>query len=171
VEPLSRQPYRILMVCMGNICRSPLAHAVLQARLQAAGLSEQVCVESAGTHGYHVGGPPDLRSVAIGQRHGYDLTPQRAQQLIAADADTYDLICVMDTRNLRDALAILGPRAEPKLKRLLDFSREPLLERDVPDPYYGEHDGFAHVLRLVEVGCDGLMAWLNEQQHIATVAD
>jgi protein-tyrosine phosphatase len=152
---------RILMVCMGNICRSPLAHAVLQHRIDRSNLGRLIYVDSAGTHGYHVGQPPDPRSRLVAKQHGYTCDAQKARQLLPTDATAFDMIVVMDKRNRRDALAILGDEATDKLHLLLDFSTAPYPETEVPDPYYGGDDGFNHVLRLVEAGCDGLMAQLN----------
>lgn len=151
---------RVLIVCMGNICRSPLAHAVLQHRIDAANLGHLITVDSAGTHGYHVGAAPDPRSQWVAKQHGYSCAGQQARQLVPTDATDFDLIVVMDKRNRRDALAILGNETSGKVQLLLDFSTAPYPETEVPDPYYGGDDGFTHVLRLVEAGCDGLMRYL-----------
>jgi protein-tyrosine phosphatase len=158
-----KTPYRILMVCMGNICRSPLAEAVLQQKLKAVSWGTEIQVDSAGTHGYHVGGAPDPRSVAVGEAKGYALAHQRSRLLKPEDFETFDLILVMDKRNLRDARAIAPtPALAEKAKLLLDFAQEPLLETEVPDPYYGGNDGFQHVLHLLEVACEGLLKPLGQ---------
>ena len=158
---------KVLMVCMGNICRSPLAQAVLEAKAHQAGMANTLIIDSAGTHAYHVGEAPDPRSLAVAKQHGYDCSGQRARHLSPADAETYDLLLVMDKRNLRDAKAILGSAAEGKLQLLLDFSTDPLTETEVPDPYFGGDDGFTHVLRLVESGCDGLLAHLRTRYALS----
>lgn len=152
-------PLRVLMVCMGNICRSPTAHGVLQKRLDDAGLAQRVQVDSAGTHGYHVGAPPDARAQAHAARRGYDLSAQRARQLTARDFDDFDLVLVMDAANERAARALCPPAARGKLRRLTDFCTRHA-EREVPDPYYGGEAGFEHVLDLIEDACDGLLARL-----------
>ncbi len=154
--------YAVLMVCTGNICRSPTAHAVLQARLQAAGLSQQVRVDSAGTHGYHSGSPPDERSQRHAARRGYDLSALRARRVTAADFTRHDLILAMD----RGHLELLRERCPPLLHDRLQLftrwcSRHDV--QDVPDPYYGGADGFEYVLDLVEDACDGLLRHLRQQ--------
>lgn len=155
---------KVLFVCMGNICRSPLGEGVFRHRIEQVGWQDFVEVASAGTHFYHVGGPPDERSVDIAERHGYDIAHQRAQQLNAEMIAEWDIILVMDNRNLRDARSLVkDPVLAAKIRLALDFSREPLTETEVPDPYHGGADGFLHVLRLVEACCDGLLAELAEQ--------
>jgi len=139
----------ILFVCTGNICRSPTAEGVL--RHLARRKNVEIRVESAGTHGYHVGEAPDERAQHHARRRGYDLSAQRARRVAARDFAEFDLIVAMD----RGHLAILG-RACPaehrhKLRLLLE-------ERDVPDPYYGGPEGFEHVLDLVEAACGELLA-------------
>jgi protein-tyrosine phosphatase len=158
-----RKVTRVLMVCMGNICRSPLAHAVLQHLIDDAKLGHLITVDSAGTHGYHVGSSPDPRSQFVAKQHGYSCAGQQARQLVPTDATDFDLIVVMDKRNRRDALAILGDEANDKVHLLMDFSTAPYPETEVPDPYYGGDDGFTHVLRLLEAGCIGLMTSLSSR--------
>ncbi|MDO5290644.1 MAG: low molecular weight protein-tyrosine-phosphatase [Pseudomonadota bacterium] len=148
------------MVCMGNICRSPTAHGVLQKRLEDAGLAGRVQVDSAGTHGYHVGAPPDERAQAHAARRGYDLSAQRARQLVARDFDDFDLVLVMDAANERAARAVCPPAARHKLHRLTDFCTRHAAH-EVPDPYYGGQAGFEHVLDLVEDACEGLLRRLS----------
>jgi len=146
---------RILFFCMGNICRSPTAEGVMRAKLAAAGLDVEV--DSAGTHGYHIGDPPDERSQAHAKRRGYDLSPLRARQLLAEDFDRFDLVLAMDDANLAHARRLCPPARRERLKLLLDYA--PHTGRaHVPDPYYGGAPGFEEVLDLVEAGCDGLIA-------------
>lgn len=156
----------VLMVCMGNICRSPTAHGVFRYRLAEAGLLDQVLVESAGTHGYHVGHEPDRRARAAARDRGYEFDDLRARQIDAADFDRFDYVLAMD----RDNLAILerlatggGGRAQVGL--FLDYSPD-LAGREVPDPYYGAMNGFEEVLDLVEAGADGLLAQLRRHHGI-----
>lgn len=139
---------RVLMVCLGNICRSPTAEAVLRHRLAAARLDGQVEVDSAGTGGWHVGDPPDARSQRHALRRGYDLSALRARRVSEADFQRFDLILAMDEDNLADLerLRPAGGRAELRL----------LADRPVPDPYAGGAAGFEAVLDLVEAASDAL---------------
>jgi protein-tyrosine phosphatase len=155
---------RVLMVCMGNICRSPTAEGVLRAKLAAAGLGDRVWVDSAGTHGWHAGAPPDLRSQHHAARRGYDLSAQRARRLVAQDLQRFDYLLVMDQDNLDDVQALAaeaGPPHRAAVHKLLHFAGHP--QADVPDPYDGGTDGFEHVLDLVEGACDGLLVHLSER--------
>jgi protein-tyrosine phosphatase len=157
-------PTRILMVCMGNICRSPTAEAVLRslAAREAPGLALEV--DSAGTHDYHVGEPPDRRSQATARAHGYELAHLRARELVPGDFSRFDYILVADRGNLRAAQAKEtghapeAPRA--RLQLLLDYAPgQPL--REVPDPYYGGPVDFEHVVGLCEQAARGLIAHLQ----------
>ncbi len=151
---------RVLMVCMANICRSPTAEGVLRARLAAAGLTDWVHVESAGTHAFHVGSRPDGRSQAHAARRGYDLSALRARAIDELDFERFDLLLAMDWDNL----ALLQQRCPPehalKLRRLMEFAPQAGSEV-VPDPYYGDAAGFDRVLDLVEAACDGLVDHLS----------
>lgn len=149
---------RILFFCTGNICRSPTADGVMRAKLKAAGLDIEV--DSAGTHGYHVGAPPDGRSQEHALKRGYDLSPLRARKLLARDFSDFDLVLAMDADNLAHAEALCPPSQRHRLKLLLDYAPH-LGRRHVPDPYYGGAAGFEDVLDLVEAACDGLIATLR----------
>jgi len=149
---------RILFFCMGNICRSPTAEGVMRAKLAAAGLDVEV--DSAGTHGYHVGAPPDERSQQHAARRGYDLSPLRARKLVAADFTRFDLVLAMDDDNLANALALCPPEQRHRLKLLMDYAPH-AGNPHVPDPYYGGAAGFDEVLDLVEAACDGLVNTLR----------
>ena len=151
---------RVLMVCTGNICRSPTAHGVFEKMVADAGLSARIAVDSAGTHGYHVGEPPDRRAQQHAKRRGYDLSRQRARQLQARDFEHFDLVLIMDDANQRAAAAICPAHLSHRLRRLTDFCRGHAVAREVPDPYYGGADGFDQVLDLVEDACAGLQATL-----------
>jgi protein-tyrosine phosphatase len=156
---------RVLMVCMGNICRSPTAEAVLRHKLQQAGLHERVTVDSAGTHAnWHAGEAPDRRSQAHAARRGYDLSALRARQVVEADFDQFDLILAMDWDNLALLEDLCPPPSRHKLRRLTEHCRS----RDcpvVPDPYTGSTDDFERVLDLVEDACDGLVELLQRQSR------
>lgn len=156
----------ILMVCMGNICRSPTAHGVFRQRLAEADLLGRVLVESAGTHDYHVGHGPDRRARDAARDRGYEFDDLRARQVEPADFDRFDYVLAMD----RDNLAILerlgadsGGRAEIAL--FLDYAPD-LAGREVPDPYYGGMNGFEDVLDLVEAGADALLVHLRRLHGI-----
>ena len=167
---------RILMVCMGNICRSPTAEAVLRHKLARAGLAELVDVDSAGTHAYHVGCPPDERSQKHARQRGYDLSPLRARKVHENDFAAYDLLLAMDWDNLallEEACPPGQPALRLKLRRLTEFLPEGCPHagvQTVPDPYYGGPAGFDAVLNLVEHACDGLVAHLRELLATASPA-
>lgn len=148
-------PKRVLFVCLGNICRSPTAHGVFQQRVDGAGLSEAVLVDSAGTAGWHCGRAPDPRSQAFAAAHGYDLSALRARQVAAEDFRQFDYILAMDRANLSDLQALRPVDSRAELALFLDYADGACDE--VPDPYYGGDDGFVTVLRLVEAAADGLL--------------
>jgi len=153
---------RVLMVCMGNICRSPTAEGVLRHKLQAAGLAAQVEVASAGTHGYHTSEPPDPRAIKHAAARGYDLSRQRARRVAKEDFERFDWVLAMDRDNLEwlQDMAPEGSRARVGL--LLSHAPE-LGLHEVPDPYYGAPAGFDRVLDLVEHACDGFIATLKRE--------
>jgi protein-tyrosine phosphatase len=144
---------------MGNICRSPTAEGVLRHKLREAGLAAEVTVDSAGTHDYHVGEPPDPRSVRHARGRGYDLTPLRARQVVAADFESFDLILAMDWDNLALLEEECPVAHRGKLGRLAEYAQR-YTSPVVPDPYQGGAKGFEHVLDLVEDACDGLVLHL-----------
>lgn len=149
----------ILFVCTGNICRSPTAHGVFLHLVRAAGLAAQLRVDSAGTHDYHVGEPPDARAQAHARRRGYDLSALRARQVTRGDFAGFDRILAMD----RGQLAILrrqAPAGYAGLGLLMDYAqRSP--GPDVPDPYYGGEAGFERVLDMIELAARGLLRSLE----------
>jgi protein-tyrosine phosphatase len=156
VLPPPRQPgrYVVALVCLGNICRSPTAHVVLEERLAGAGLDERVVVRSAGTGDWHVGNPMDHRAATTLLMAGYDPSRHRAQQYDDSWTGTHDLVLAMDHDNLAD----LGGRSE-RVGMFRDY--DPVdAGSDVPDPYYGGADGFADVLTMVERTSDALVAEL-----------
>lgn len=166
--------HRVLFVCMGNICRSPLAEGVFRHKVQEAGLTHLVDIDSAGTHFYHVGAPPDPRSCQVAQEHGYSLLGQTARQFRPEDFADYTHILVMDKRNLRDVAGYLPDGQTvlpPHVALFLERFAPELPEIEVPDPYYGGADGFEYVLRLVEAASDGLLSQIQQnnpaQQHVS----
>jgi protein-tyrosine phosphatase len=155
----------VLFVCMGNICRSPTAQGVFERLLAEANLSELVGTDSAGTHAYHVGEPPDKRATEAAARRGVDLTRQRARRVAPEDFEGFDYVLVMDRSNYDDLLALSPPEHAAKLRLFLEFA--PGLGIDeVPDPYYGGVTGFERVLDLIEEAADGLLADIRQQHGI-----
>ncbi|MGB0416816.1 MAG: low molecular weight protein-tyrosine-phosphatase [Coraliomargarita sp.] len=147
---------RILFLCMGNICRSPAGHCVLQHLVDQAGLSDQFEIESAGTIGFHVGQPPDRRMQQSLRARGIPIIG-RSRQLKREDLADYDLILAMDLENLADA-RILDPEGiyKDRIQLFCDYCTKHG-ETEVPDPYYGGDRGFEHVLDLIEDGCANLL--------------
>jgi protein-tyrosine phosphatase len=147
---------RILFVCMGNICRSPTAEGVFRKLVQERAPHLQVEIDSAGTHAYHVGEPPDRRAIAAAAHRGIDLSGLRARMVDEADFEGYDLLVAMDQLN-REVLLDRSPdEYRERVRLMLEFA--PSLDvEDVPDPYYGGPVGFEHVLDLVEEASKGLI--------------
>lgn len=158
---MSPLPLRILFVCMGNICRSPAGEGVLTKMVAAAGLADQIKIDSAGTIGMHQGNRADSRMRAAAITRGYDLT-SRARQVIASDLDSFDLILTMDEDNHRGVLALATTATQRNRVRLFCSFCDNHSEREVPDPYYGGAQGFEHVLDLLEDGCRGVLAWARK---------
>ncbi|MCK6371441.1 MAG: low molecular weight phosphotyrosine protein phosphatase [Gammaproteobacteria bacterium] len=140
---------RVLFVCMGNICRSPLAHGVVRQRLRDAGLGDVVEIDSAGTHGYHEGSPPDERAQAAALRRGIDISDLRARAVASVDFEVFDLVLAMDDENLEFLRSVAPPRYHDKIRLFLEFAAGDA-GRIVPDPYYGGPIGFERVLDLVD---------------------
>ena len=157
----SQPMFRILFICMGNICRSPTAEGVMRRRLEEAGLAKRVQVDSAGTVGAHAGEAPDVRAQRTAKARGVDLSRLRARQVEPRDFDKYDLILSMDRRNLE----ILREQCQawhlPKLKLLMSYGSSE--GEEVPDPYYGGPQGFEVVFDLVDDAVTGLIADLRRQ--------
>ncbi|MCO6492291.1 MAG: low molecular weight phosphotyrosine protein phosphatase [Phaeodactylibacter sp.] len=142
---------KILMVCLGNICRSPLAEGIMKHKLREHGLDWTV--DSAGTGFWHVGEPPDPRSVSTARQHGLDISRQRARQIQPADLDDYDLILAMDSSNYKDILRLAnGSRQETKVEMILNYV-DPGSNRNVPDPYWND-DGFDRVFQMLDEACE-----------------
>ncbi len=150
----------VLFVCLGNICRSPVAQGVFAQKLGQAGLADQVEVDSAGTAAWHVGKAPDSRMVQAAGERGYDLSYLRARQAVVEDFDKFDHILAMDQENYEDLCHIRPQEAQAKLALFLDYASG-VEETEVPDPYYGGQKGFHHVIDLVEAASDGLIESLK----------
>ncbi|WP_330442798.1 low molecular weight protein-tyrosine-phosphatase [Flavobacterium sp. C4GT6] len=142
-------PVKVLMVCLGNICRSPLAEGILQSKLP----SDKFIVDSAGTGGWHAGELPDKRSVATARERGLDITHQRARQFKVSDFTEFDHIFVMDTSNLKDVLKLApNDKAKTKVSLMMD-ALHPGESINVPDPYYGGPEGFDNVYDMLDEAC------------------
>jgi len=158
---------RVLMVCMGNLCRSPTAEAVLRHKLKAAGLDKTVEVDSAGTYGGHVGEPPDARAQRQAKQRGYDLSRLRARRLTVEDFARFDWVVAMDEDNL-SRMAELAPAGHAaRLQLLMAHATRHTDVKAVPDPYYGPPAGFDRVLDLIEDACDGLVSELSRNPPAA----
>ncbi len=151
---------RVLFVCMGNICRSPTAEGVFRDTLRTRAPELDVRVDSAGTHAYHVGEPPDRRSSRAAARRGIDLSGQRARRVTVADFSAFDLVLAMDEDNYRILSSISPPEYRSRIRLFMEFAPE-AGRSSVPDPYYGGSTGFEHVLDLVEEASLGLLAYLQ----------
>jgi len=153
---------RILFVCMGNICRSPMAQGVLEKRICEERLQDRVQVDSAATHHYHIGESPDRRGVAAARRRGVEIGGQRARAVDNGDFEDFDLILAMDAENERKLRAICPPRYSDRLKLVLEYAPD-LRDREVPDPYYGGRQGFEKVLDMLDLCMQELMTELHDR--------
>jgi protein-tyrosine phosphatase len=152
----------ILMVCLGNICRSPLAEGVLRHKLEEAGI-KNIRVDSAGTSDYHVGDCPDSRSAKNAKSHGIDISKLRGRQFSEKDFDDFDLIYVMDASNYNNVIALARNESDKEKVDLLLNAKWPGKNIAVPDPYYGSGDGFEKIFQLVEQACDEIVKKLRSK--------
>lgn len=151
----------VLMVCLGNICRSPLAEGILKSKLN----TEHFYIASAGTGPWHVGNPPDPRSVAIAQEHEIDISQQKGRQFSPYDFEEFDRIYVMDRSNYQDVLRLAHNDQEKSKVSMLLNNLFPEENVDVPDPYYGGEDGFKKVYDLIDQSCNSIAQELNNQTN------
>lgn len=147
--------HRICFVCLGNICRSPMAQGVFADAASRVGL-EDIAIDSAGTGGWHIGAPPDPRAIAAVAGRGIDIAHLRARQFVADDFNRFDIIAAMDASNLAELRSLGLPEHAGKVRLFLDFARD-FPVREVPDPYYGGPEGFDRVLDLLEIASQGLI--------------
>ena len=150
---------RVLFVCLGNICRSPIAQGVFENVLRREGLEDEVSVDSAGTGTWHVGEPPDQRAQRSASSRGLDLSTQRARRIAPEDCETFDYVLTMDEENYRAVASLC--RGSAVVRPFLDFAKD-APESEVPDPFYGGSEGFEHVLDLVEEASEGLIEDIRE---------
>ncbi|HRB29212.1 MAG: low molecular weight protein-tyrosine-phosphatase [Nitrosomonas sp.] len=151
---------KILFVCMGNICRSPTADAVFRHYVRDAGLEHIIEVDSAGTHAYHIGHPPDQRSQQAAMKRGYQMDDLRARAVNAKDFEVFDYILAMDKENLALLQQKSPEQHHEKIQLFMYYGNNTATETEVPDPYYGGHQGFEVVLDMVEEAGRGLLAHL-----------
>lgn len=151
---------RVLFVCTGNICRSPSAEGVFRSLIEREGLTHAIGADSAGTHAYHVGEPPDPRSTAAAHQRGFRMDDLRARKVRPSDFDEFDLVLAMDRGHHQILSDLCPPERTERLALFLDFAPE-LGASDVPDPYYGGPEGFERVLDMIEAGALGLLAHLR----------
>ncbi|MDY6782060.1 MAG: low molecular weight protein-tyrosine-phosphatase [Cyanobacteriota bacterium] len=156
-------PYKILFVCLGNICRSPSAENIMNHLIDGAALSDRIVCDSAGTSSYHIGSPPDRRMQAAAKQRDI-LLKGEARQFIVDDFERFDLIVAMDGENYRDILALdREGKFRSKVRMMCEFATEHG-DRDVPDPYYGGKEGFNYVIDLLLDACEGLLKFAIAQQ-------
>ncbi|MFC7422196.1 low molecular weight protein-tyrosine-phosphatase [Iodobacter arcticus] len=151
---------KVLFVCTGNICRSPTADGVMRQKVEVAGLSHAIEVDSAGTQDYHIGEPPDRRSQSYAKKRGFDLSFLRARSVQQSDFAEFDLILAMDNGHLRDLQRQCPPEYQSRVKLFLSFAPVPT-QNEVLDPYYGGPAGFETVLDQCEAGCAALLGHIK----------
>jgi protein-tyrosine phosphatase len=154
---------KVLFVCMGNICRSPTAQAVVEHLLREQAADVVAEFDSAGTHGYHVGQPPDQRTLSAAAARGYDMASLRARQVTVEDFERFDLILAMDEENLTHLRRLAPSSRHERIRLFLDYAQDDEV-REVPDPFYGGDVGFERVLDLVEAAARGLIAELTARR-------
>jgi len=160
----TQKKVQVLFVCMGNICRSPTAHGVFRNMVIDEGLSDLIEIDSAGTHAYHVGNPPDTRAQQTANSRGIDLSDLRARQARSEDFDEFDYVIAMDKDNYH-SLKLISPKGKlDRLYMFLDFAPS-IRKREVPDPYYGGPEGFETVFDMVDAASRGLLADIR-QKHL-----
>lgn len=155
------KPVRVLFVCLGNICRSPLAEGVLRALAEQKGLAFALEIDSAGTGAWHIGDPPDRRSIQAARRHGIDISALRGRQVAAADFDDFDIILGMDENNVRTLKRLAPEGTAQKVHLFLDYASGE--SRDVPDPYYDGPEAFEALYQMLEAGCSSLLERFGER--------
>jgi len=138
------------MICLGNICRSPLAEGILSSKLN----SNSIFVDSAGTGAYHIGNQPDERSIAVAKNYGIDISKQRARKFQVSDFDIFDSIYVMDENNFQDILSLARNHQDKQKVKMILNEIHPNKNKSVPDPYYGGEEGFENVFRMLDEACE-----------------
>ncbi|MEO5342572.1 MAG: low molecular weight phosphotyrosine protein phosphatase [Gammaproteobacteria bacterium SHHR-1] len=154
---------KVLFVCMGNICRSPTAHGVFRDLVRQQGLEQAIEIDSAGTHSYHIGSPPDGRAQETARSRGFDLSDLRGRQVQVEDFEYFDYILAMDRNNYQGLAALCPKGAEHRLGMFMDYAPQ-LQINEVPDPYYGGQNGFERVFDMVDAAAQGLLEHIRGQR-------
>ena len=155
---------KVLFVCMGNICRSPSAQGVFEKLLIDKNINDEITVDSAGTHSYHVGGKADSRSMKAALNRNIDISQQRARKVTNKDFELFDYIIAMDNDNHQNLLKICPPQHENKIHKMMEFSPHSKYT-EIPDPYYSDEQGFKLVLDLLESASIGLLDFIESKRH------
>jgi protein-tyrosine phosphatase len=155
----------VLFVCMGNICRSPTAEGVFRHLIRQENLESMIQTDSAGTHAYHIGNPPDSRALTTAERRGIELQDLRARRVLAEDFDLFDYVLAMDRENYAILSALCPPGSENRLRMFMEFAPHLAIE-EVPDPYYGGTSGFERVFDMVEEAARGLLAEIRANHNL-----
>ena len=155
------KPIQVLFVCMGNICRSPTAHGVFQSLVESQRLGHAIQADSAGTHSYHIGSPPDPRSQATALQRGVDLSGLRARRFVSSDFVEFDYLLAMDHNNLADMMALKPDEANASAELMLSYSNR-FGQPEIPDPYFGD-DGFDLVFDMIDDAARGLLAQIRQR--------
>ncbi len=155
----------VLFVCMGNICRSPTAQGAFTRMIEQQGLRDHVASDSAGTHAYHVGEPPDPRAQRVALNRSIDISSLSARHVVVEDFEDFDYVLAMDRHNYDHLQAMCPAEHAHKLYLLLSFAPELRIE-EVPDPYYGGPNGFERVMDLIETACAGLIHQIRTEHHL-----
>ncbi|WP_405414324.1 low molecular weight protein-tyrosine-phosphatase [Maribacter sp. Asnod1-A12] len=149
---------KVLMVCLGNICRSPLAEGILKSKVDAT----KIYVDSAGTGGYHIGNAPDPRSIKVAHEHGLDISSQVCRKFTVSDFDAFDVIYAMDKSNYANIISLARNIDEVEKVKLI-LNEISSSDKEVPDPYYDAEDGFEHVFQMIDQACDKIAARLQSK--------
>ena len=156
---------RVLFVCMGNICRSPTAEGVFRKLVEEHELDSVIEIDSSGTHGYHVGEPPDRRAQMAAKNRNIDLSSIRGRQFMSIDFERFDYIMAMDRSNFLDIRAQYSGEGQARVFLLMDFARA-YIEKEVPDPYYGGAHGFENVLDMIQNAAEGFLKYLRKKHNL-----